>query len=176
MLSTALGLIKFAPQLIGLLNPKRGKQATEMADKISGIAEALTGQKGDAAVQAISQDPELAYKFQTAVMADSHVAEQLEAEDRKDARGAYKIHNEQADKVAQSIMVWNLPVVFSLAAMNVAAVFIAETMDVTGAVIAVISNLIGLVSGKLLSERQSVVGFFFGSSMGSKLKSLPKEN
>jgi hypothetical protein len=43
-------------------------------------------------------------------------------------------------------------------------------LDGKGEVIAIVSNFIGIAIGNLFSERQSVVNFFFGSSVGSKLK------
>ena len=103
-------------------------------------------------------------------MADSHISAQMEAEDRKSARDSYKVHHEQADKVAQSIMARNLPTIFILVIVNVTSVYAAEYFKLPTGVLAIISNLIGVVIGQLLAERQSVVGFFFGSSLGSKMK------
>lgn len=167
VITTALALAKFVPDIIGLFSPKRGKQAQDAMEAVQNVASAVTGKSGDEAVRAIEADPELAYQFKIAVMADSHVSEQLEAEDRKSARDSYKVHHEQADKVAQSIMARNLPTVFLLVLVNIAGVIWLKDK---GELIAIVSNIIGIVIGQLLAERQSVVGFFFGSSLGSKMK------
>ena len=167
MLSVALGLVKFVPDLIGLFDKKKGKQAQELATTVSNVAESITGKKGEAAVAAISADPELAYQFQLAVMADSHVQEQMELENTNAARDMYKVNPEQASKVAAHIMKFNLIIVFLLVIINVAAVIWLKD---DAAVLAIISNFIGITLGSLLNERQAVVNFFFGSSMGSKNK------
>lgn len=167
---TALALAKFIPDVIGLFDSKKGAKAKEAAEAVENVAAAITGKTGDDAVRAIEADPELAYKFKTAVMADSHISEQLQAEDLKSAREAYKIHHEQADNVAKSIMSRNLPTIFVLVLINVVSVGGAKYFDLPGEVLAIISNMIGIVIGQLLNERQSVVGFFFGSSLGSKMK------
>ena len=170
MIGAALKLLQFVPDVLGLFDHKRGSKASEAMDAVSKVAEVITGKKGDDAVAALSADPELAFKFKMAVMADKHVSEQLQAEDLKSAREAYKTHHEQADEVAKSIMGRNLPTVFFLVLCNILAVMYARYIDLPGELVAVISNLIGVVIGQLLSERQSVVGFFFGSSLGSKMK------
>ena len=170
MLSTALKLLQFVPEVLGLFDNKRGQAATEAMNKVTEVAEALTGKSGDDAVKALSANPQLAFEFKMAVMADKHVHEQLQAEDLKNARDAYKVHHEQADEVAKSIMGRNLPTVFFLVLCNIFAVMYARYIELPGELVAVISNLIGVVIGQLLSERQSVVGFFFGSSLGSKMK------
>jgi len=168
MLVAALGLIKFIPDLIGLFDSKKGEEAQKISETVSDIAEAVTGKKGQDAVDALEQDPVLAYQFKRDVMADSHVREQMDLENTKSARDMYKVSPEQAGKVADNIMRYNLVIVFLLVIINILA--IRELKDDT-VVLALISNFIGLVLGALLNERQAVVNFFFGSSMGSKNKS-----
>lgn len=164
---TVLGLAKFVPDVIGLFSKKRGKDAQKAIEAVGKVAEAVTGQSGSAAAQAIAQDPELAYKFQLAVMADGHVQAQMELDDRRDARAMYKVNPEKAEHVAEHIMRYNIVIVFLLVIINVLAVM--HLRDNT-AVLAIVSNFIGIVLHALLNERQSVVGFYFGSSLGSKLK------
>lgn len=165
---TIMGLVKFVPDLVGLFDKKRGKDAQNIIEKVGGIAEAVTGKTGKDATAAIEADPELAYKFQIAVMADSHVQDQLNLENLKSARDMYKVNPQQAEKVAGSIMRFNIWVIFLLVAINVGSVIYLKDH---AAVLAIISNFIGIVMHALLNERQSVVGFYFGSSLGSKLKS-----
>tara|TARA_R110000744_G_scaffold354005_1_gene460381 strand:+ start:1192 stop:1701 length:510 start_codon:yes stop_codon:yes gene_type:complete len=167
MLSVALGLIKFVPDLIGMFDKKKGKQAQDIAATVTNVAETITGKKGEDAVTAINADPALAYKFQIAVMADSHVQEQMELDNTNAARDMYKVNPEQASKVANNIMKYNLVIVFLLVVINVFAVMYLKD---DAAVLAIVSNFIGIVMMALLQERQAVVNFFFGSSMGSKNK------
>ena len=74
---TVMGLVKFVPDIIGLFSKKRGKDAKIAIETVGQSAEAVTGQTGSDAEKAIAEDPSLAYKFQLAVMADSHIQEQL---------------------------------------------------------------------------------------------------
>lgn len=167
MLSVALGLIKFIPDLIGLFDSKAGNKAEEIAKTVTDVAETLTGKKGEEAVDAINASPELAFEFKVAVMANSHVKDQLALQNTNAARNMYKVHPEQASKIANNIMKYNLLTVLFLIIVNVAAVFYLKD-DAT--LLAVISNFIGIVLGALLNQMQAVVNFFFGSSMGSKNK------
>ena len=64
-------------------------------------------------------------------------------------------------------MKYNLVIVFLLVIINVIAVWYLKN---DAAVLAIISNFIGITLGALLNERQAVINFFFGSSMGSKNK------
>jgi len=169
-LISAIGLAKFVPDVIGLFSSKRGKGAAKAISVVGGIAEALTGKKGDAAVDAIASSPEMAYKFKVAVMANSHIQSQIELEDRKDARRMYAINPEQIDKVAANILSYNIPVVFLLVIINVLVVYYFKE---SAPLIAIISNFIGIVMHALLSERQALVSFCLGSSIGSKMKNKP---
>jgi len=162
-----LGLIKFVPDIIGMFDTKKGQQAKKISETVGKVAEAVTGKTGQDAVSAIEKDPALAYKFKLAVMANSHVQEQMDLDNTKSARDMYKVNPEQASKVANNIMKYNLVIVFLLVIINVLAVM--QLKD-DAAVLAIVSNFIGIVMMALLQERQAVVNFFFGSSMGSKNK------
>ena len=101
----------------------------------------------------------------------------LEVEDRKDARNKY-INSDTtvADKLAISIMKRNIVFIFTLIAFQI--VFSVGTVlfllnqveDLQIAVTigtslgSVIGGAIGTVVGSLLQERNSIVGFHFGSS------------
>lgn len=164
---TVLGLVKFIPDIIGLFDSKKGAQAKKITETVGKVAESVTGKTGQEAVSAIEQDPQLAYQFKLAVMEDSHVQEQMTLENTKSARDMYKVNPEQAAKVADNIMKYNLIIVFLLVIINVLAVIHLKD---DAAILAIVSNFIGIVMMALIQERQSVVNFFFGSSMGSKNK------
>lgn len=74
MLPIALALAQFAPMIAGWLG---GSKAEEVAGKVVGIAQQVTGQSSpDAAVAAIAADPNLSLQFQKAVLdQQAHLAE-----------------------------------------------------------------------------------------------------
>ena len=84
------------------------------------------------------------------------------------ARDMYKVQNRTADIIANKIINENLWMIIILVIINaLAIVFMPAALQTA---VGVISNLIGIVIGKLLTERQAVINFFFGSSFGSKVK------
>jgi len=162
-----IGLVKFIPDLIGLFDKKRGKKAQDVIGAVGKIAESVTGKQGHSAVEALENNPDLVYKFQLAVMADEHVQDQMRLEDLKTAREMYQVNPQQANKIAEHIMRYNLILVFILVVINVISVMYLKD---SAAVLAIISNFIGIALNALLNERQAVTGFYFGSSLGSKMK------
>lgn len=162
-----MSLIKFLPDIISLFDKKRGKQASEAFETVGKIAERVTGKPLKEAEEALSADPAKAYAFQMEVMGNELIQRQLEVEDRKSARELSKVDPAQASRVADQIMKYNLVLVFVLVMINVLAVIYLRE---DAAVLAIISNFIGIVLHALLQERQSVTAFYFGSSLGSKLK------
>lgn len=165
----ALGLAKFVPDIVGWI---AGDKAEEVADKVVDIAAKVTGEsKEDAilAVNAINEDPVLALEFHKAVMADAHIFDEMVLKDRQNAREAYKVHHEASDQIAFLIMRFNLPLVFLLVLADVlACIYLHDN----AAVLTTISTTVGFVINALLKERQDVTGFHFGSSLGSKMKTM----
>jgi len=158
-----LGILKNVPKLFKAI--KGGDKG--LVGKALSIAKAVTGIGDDkGAVEAIQADPELSYKYEMALLADKHIPDRLNLENTQGAREAYKVHHEQADKIADSVMKWNLWLMGGLTLANIGVVYFITD----GALVAIASNLIGMVVNHLMSERQNVVNFFFGSSMGSKDK------
>lgn len=83
------------------------------------------------------------------------------------AHNSYDKHSEATDKLSSQIMKDNLIIIGVLVLLQCGIIyFLKEYAEL----IAVVSGLIGAVINSLLSERQSVVNFRFGSSIGSKLK------
>jgi roadblock/LC7 domain-containing protein len=74
MLPIALALAQFAPMIAGWLG---GPKAEEVAGKVVGIAQQVTGQSSpDATVAALAADPNLSLQFQKAVLdQQAHLAE-----------------------------------------------------------------------------------------------------
>lgn len=144
-----------------------GDKAEESASKIADIAMAATGLSSPTeAVNAVMADPNLELEFRKLVELQRNELDKLYLEDRKDARVMYTHHNEQADLIANRITTWNVLYILLLVAVNCAVVYYIPS----GELIAIASNLIGMVIKSLLDQVQSVTGFYFGSSLGSKNK------
>ena len=91
---------------------------------------------------------------------------ELDFEDRAGAREMYKTENQMADQIANRVIVWNLWIVFLAIVIEILVVIYMEDKTL----IAIISSAIGGLTTALLQERQQVINFFFGSSIGSKNK------
>lgn len=90
MLPIAIALAQFAPMIAGMLG---GPKAADVATKVVGIAQAVTGQSTpDAALAAIQANPELAMQFQTRLV-DSHVELANIAADVEKAQIAASVQN-----------------------------------------------------------------------------------
>lgn len=83
------------------------------------------------------------------------------------AHDTYVAKNDMADVIAKQIISRNLPLIGVLVTINIAVVYFLQE---NASLIAIASNIIGISIGNLFSERQAIVNFFFGSSIGSKDK------
>lgn len=165
-----LGLVAtYAPDVIGLFTDKDTNKVSKVMDVATGVIEAVTGKTGPDAVAAIEGSPELQLEFRKALMADKHIDEEMRYADRQGAREMYKHHHGMQDDVAKSIMKWNLWFVMALIGVNVAiAAFVPKDLAIATQGV---GTILGMVIQALLKERQDLVGFNFGSSTGSKMKS-----
>jgi hypothetical protein len=164
MILEALSLLTKVPKLIKSITS--GNKS--LAEKAISIAKAVTGQKDEEhAVQALKASPELALKYELALLNDKHIPDQMDLENTMDARDMYKKSNhDRADAIAERVMNLNPWLIVGLVILNVAVVkYIEES-----ALIAIASNFIGMAMKELMSQMQTVINFFFGSSMGSKNK------
>lgn len=116
------------------------------------------------ALDAVKKDPAAANELKKQIMANEQALSMAAYEDRKDARAAYRVHPEQADKLAERIMRWNLPYIAFLLVMNCIAVYCFKDH---GALLATISSVLGMAIKSLFDERKEVSGFYFGGSMHS---------
>lgn len=163
-ISIALGLAKFVPAVTSWLGHDKA------ASDIVKIAETITGRTGEDALTVINTDPAAALEFKKAVMADKHRLDELYLQDKASARNMYQVHHDQTDRISDRIMKWNLWMIFALVILNGVAVYFLKT---EAAVLATVSNILGIVIKSLLDERKEVTGFYFGSSVGSKIKDNP---
>jgi hypothetical protein len=75
MLAIALALAQFAPMIAGLFG---GSKAEDVAQKVVGIAQAVTGQSApNAALASIQSDPNIALQFQKAVLDQQYEIQKL---------------------------------------------------------------------------------------------------
>ena len=91
---------------------------------------------------------------------------EMDYKDRAGAREMYKEENQMADEIAKRVIIWNLWIVFLAIVIEILVVIYMEDKTL----IAIISSAIGGLVTALLQERQQVINFFFGSSIGSKNK------
>jgi hypothetical protein len=110
------------------------------------------------------------------------------ADDRKSAREKYiQADRTMADDIARRIISNNLTFIFILLMVQVivtifsvfaADQFIADkqmAVTIGSSLGSIVGAAIGTVIGSLLQERNQVVGFHFGSSMGSRHKDLARQ-
>jgi hypothetical protein len=142
--------------------------AASVASKVLDFATAQTGEIDPTKLQQqLLANPELAAALKQTLIANEHALNMAPYRDRKNARAMHTKHPEQADKIADGIMTFNLPYIFFLLVANVLAMFYLKEYS---AILAIVSNLLGMTIKSLFDERNTVTGFYFGSSMGSKNK------
>jgi hypothetical protein len=139
-----------------------------VAKKVVDTAALLSGAKNGAeAIKLLAEDQKLAATVAEGIKAEESVLVRLMLDDVKDARHMYiETGHTQANKVADQIMTWNLPMIVALICANIGAlVYITDT-----AMAVAVGNLIGASIQAAWAERQQVAGFFLGSSLGSMMK------
>ena len=143
-----------------------GKAAKRMIE----LAQAATGAGSPEEIELhIRNDVEAKMDARRELQRHEQELTQLHLADVRDARAMYsnsKSKSDMADKLANRIMSWNLPAIVALVAGNCAVVYTIENPTIAVA----LGNIIGASITYLWQERQQVVGFFFGSSVGSKDK------
>lgn len=159
-------LIALAAQLIPFLLPKvakalGGEKAEKVADTVVGIAEAVTGKKGQDAVEAVKANPETALAFLKAQLDQETRLEELVIEDRKDARAR--------DSLFIKAGRWNFRADLLVIGCVLALCYIVNEItgtDIKPEVLAIFNMSVGA----LLKMLGDAFAFEFGSSRGSKEK------
>lgn len=159
-------LIALAAQLIPFLLPKvakalGGEKAEKVADTVVGIAEAVTGKKGQDAVEAVKANPETALAFLKAQLDQETRLEELVIEDRKDARARDSLFIKAGRRNFRA----DLLVIGCVLALCYIVNEIAGT-DIKPEVLAIFNMSVGA----LLKMLGDAFAFEFGSSRGSKEK------
>lgn len=160
-----------APMLGTLLAPVTGGASIAISAMVSS---ALGVDNNPQAVAEALRSPEALEKLKQLELREKeilnkHILElaKLENEKYKTSHSTYQLKSEMADNIAKDIIKRNLPIIAVLVVVNVALVYYMKN---EATLIAIASNIIGITIGNLFAERQAIVNFFFGSSIGSKEK------
>lgn len=166
LLTTALALAEVVPSVLKLFGKD---EDAEVAGKVLGIAKTVTGKETDSeALDALKADPDLVLQYKQAILDDKWVQERIDLANVQGAREMHKVNNKQADELGKSIINWNLPLALVLFAGNLGALhFFKDHAEI----LITVGNLTGFLLNSLIKERQDVINFYFGSSLGSKIKS-----
>lgn len=165
---------KVAPMLGTLLAPATGGASLAVGALISSVLGVEN--EPEAIATALKNDPDAFLKLKELELKEADglrtqvlALAKLESEKYNKAHDTYQTKNDMADKVALQIIQRNLPIIAILVLTNVAVVHFFKD---NATLIAIASNVIGISIGNLFAERQAIVNFFFGSSLGSKEKSI----
>ncbi|WP_186260004.1 hypothetical protein [Burkholderia gladioli] len=172
LIPIAMALAQFAPMIAGWLG---GSKAEDVATKVVGVAQAVTGQSApDAALAALQADPNLALQFQKAVLEQQAQLAQIDAQLQtsklgyeKDIYAAEAADRDSARRLAaQQPRDWVRPTItMALLVGCLSATFLvlngqasAVMKDPTAAGIA------GIVLGYLFNELKQTLAFWFGTT------------
>ncbi|MGI1677572.1 MAG: hypothetical protein K6L75_02490 [Cellvibrionaceae bacterium] len=175
---TAIAAAKAIAELTGLddwLGEKLGdKLGDKAAGEITSIAKKVTGATSfDDALRSIEQNPAVAARLKEKILESENILVQLSFEDIKNARDMYLGKSgDLVDSIARKVIAQNHLLVILLLALNVAVIVYAKSPAMVG----VACTLIGGSITALWQERQQVIAFFFGSSLGSKIKDNAKNS
>lgn len=160
-ITIAMALAQFAPQIIRWVTGS--DKAAEAAGKVVDIAEAVTGQGGMAAVDALRADPTMVLQFRTSLMQVEADLDKAYLADRADAR-ARDVALAQAGRNNRRADVMIIGAVIGLLACLF--VLVRFQGQVPGEVVGIVSTVAGLFGACLRDAFQ----FEFGSSRGSAEK------
>lgn len=95
--------------------------------------------------------------------------EELSVNDKQNARGSNHLYELQSD-IGKKIFVQTSILVPLLIMINILLISYASDLKLGDAMISMVSTLIGIALNNAYRERQSMIEFLFGSSIGSKIK------
>ena len=124
-------------------------------------------------IDAVTKEPNMSQEHKDILIKEAQdelERDKMDAEDRKDARANYDKSKQQADRLSNQIMTWNLWGILGLLLVNIGVLIASKKWEFDESIVLIVGNLIGIVSQALLAERGQVVSFYFGSSLGSKRK------
>ena len=177
-----LALIGMIPSLINLFTGEtsRTDSVVNLAKQAGELLGLGSNASADEVVAHLGTNPDAVVKLKELEVTakdleNQHLRKQVEEANRTEetkrgmAHETYRLKNDKQDRIAEQIIRWNLPVIFLLVCINIGLVYFLRDKEYS-TLIAIASNIIGVVIGNLMNERQAIINFFFGSSMGSKEK------
>jgi hypothetical protein len=167
LITAAVSLAQYIPDLLQLFG--RGEDSA-VAQKVLNIAQSISG-KDDAtqAMAAISASPDAQLAMQKMLLEDKWVQERLDLDNVKSARTMHEKNHVAADELGKHVIRWNLPLAFVLFLFNIVSLhFFKDQVEI----LLTLGNLTGFLMNSLLKERQDIINFYFGSSLGSKTKDI----
>lgn len=166
----SIALVKGIADATGLTNwiaSKFGDSAPVAKAVIDTAVKVSGAQSAQDVVDILSRDSVKAAEVKAAIEAQEMQLIQLAYDDLKSARSMYQsTGHEQANYISTQVIRYNLPMVGLLVIANALALYFIKEATIAVAV----GNVIGASVQALWNERQQVIGFFFGSSLGSKMK------
>ena len=151
-----------------------GDKEAEVAEKVISVAKQITGKDDpDAATAAINANPELALKFQEAILSQELELRRLSLKEKElyvtDVQDARKYRDEKVFKLGIVILV-SFAGVMGLSLYGLYKI-VSGTVSVDANLLAAVIGLVGAIIGYFAANAQQVVSYFFGSSAGSAQKS-----
>lgn len=180
MISAALGIAKLIPDVIDLFSGKDEKSKGDVARDVVNLgSKAVQVATGKVIRDPVDIEEELRNntsarnELKKLYAEHKHELQVKYLEDVADARDMYKqTENKTTNTLATKVMTWNVVYVLIAVVVQVACMFYFTEFP---QLLALIGNLVGIVVGNLLQERSQVLSFYFGSSMGSKMKDSIKQ-
>lgn len=160
-ISVAMGLAQFAPTVVRWLSGS--DKAEQVAQRVVDVAEAVTGQAGPAAVQALQADPALVLQFRQALAGIEAEIERAYLADRQDARGRDVAYVQAGRRNVRADVMVALDALGLIVCLLVLALYSERLAGEAIALISTVASIFGLC---LRDAHQ----FEFGSSRGSAEK------
>jgi len=168
------------PSLINLFTGKESRtdsviNLAKQAGELLGLG---TDANADEVVAHLNTNPDAVVKlkeleYNAKDLENQHLRKQVEEANRTEeakrgmAHETYRLKSDKQDRISEQIIRFNLPVIAVLVLVNILIVYYIQD---NATLIAIVSNIIGIATANLFTERQAIINFFFGSSMGSKDK------
>jgi len=160
-----------------------------VASAVGKVGELLKGkaEKEEAAKEALVEFEQFKMEWEKEMFQLEIEAYKAEAADRDSARKNLQDDRAMSDEIARKVVNRNLTFIFILLVVQVTvtifSVFLSDqfiddkqmAVTVGSSLGSVVGAAIGTVIGSLLQERSQVVGYFFGSSMGSRQKDYARK-
>jgi len=174
------------PSIINLFTGKESRtdSVVNLAKQAGELLGLGSNSSSDEVVAHLGTNPEAVVKLKELEVTakdleNQHLRKQVEEINRTEEakRGmsheTYRLKNDKQDRIAEQVIKFNLPVIAVLLIANILIVYYIQN---NATLIAIVSNIIGMATANLFTERQAIINFFFGSSMGSKDKQEKLEN